>query len=147
MRQKWFWKFSYVGKFNLQSDVAILECALFWINISCDSRSLSEARSAWNNHDRAYIRRPISSGRIVRTCGRCLRSSIFYAGCRLAQPLTINRLAVILPGKCQCCALQGVLKSRCYTSTIASWFFNGFDTRVRQTYFPMHHSSYRGRYR
>lgn len=52
--------------------------------------------------------------------------------------LAINRLAVILPGKRQCCALQGALRPRCHTPTIAPRFSNGSGTHVRQPYSSTH---------
>jgi len=52
--------------------------------------------------------------------------------------LAINQLAVILPGKRQCCALQGALRPRCHTPTIAPRFSNGSGTHVRQPYSSTH---------
>ncbi|CAL1677933.1 unnamed protein product [Lasius platythorax] len=78
---------------------------------------------------------------IFGTDSACLQTiQYFLRRLPVGTALATNRLAVILPGKRQCCALQGALRPRCHTPTIAPRFSNGSGTHVRQPYSSTHRS-------
>lgn len=118
-----------LGEFKAKLIWQLLECASFRIN-----RMAAYPKPGWL--ETIAIEASHSKTDIFGTDSAYLRTiQYFLRRLPVGTALAIIQLAVMLPGKRQCCALQGALRPRCHTPTIAPRFSNGPGTHVRQPYF------------